>query len=1280
MKDIEIVDIDYSAKKTEYRKEDKIKVSDMSGVFIIPEEGPFFGDSLRVIKGGLPLTPEKDYVPCTQDTELTLLTGKAVYLHIEVKDHIVSTGGELSVVYQRVVKPVISVKQLLKLLEDMILNGGTIDWNSQIEGIPKTFYPAQHSHDIQNSKELVGFGGMIELFQQLTHNQINNGGEVIALLKNLEKDLFDKLNYQQKLLWGAIMKHIRDYTNPHDLKPGDVDAGLIKNYPTAKPQEDFEGIRWDLYSTPAGLKRVIEDSEPETDDFIIQNELPFSYYGSGMYLPPPIAGSFEGLGGDVEDSAFCLEGNGWTVGLIRGFDTRVKNLYYIYSPDMQERVSNWMHTYVQYRHPTIDAANAKANYVVSGSDSEVLMICDSDKHLAWICASNSTFDPSAHDMKAIDLNVIRQTSPSPAPPTYEAPIMDYYGRMNIARVGAWVYMFYSSNDNPDAVMIDPNNVNFTTYIWRFPYAKLTDKNVTSIAWERCTMSFDTLARERITGKQYFQMARQVPSADGKIKQHYCKFAPYNATVSQSHRKRAFIIRSHPNGENKARIKIMFVIYAGYQERIEEPLRTFWGNCVADYEFDADTNTMTLDPTWVMGTMDFNKGDMVYPNEKIEKRQRLWWAGAHIFSFENICSSWIPGYGFLSLATAQVGNPPYSTVGTQMNQWNDPRRDYEAIWQDINLPSVTGFEKNTWQFTFKMASPFGYAGYPRYHSDIYRDGTTQLASPIEIFRAEADNGYTKMFYRVTDPTGLDMVERDSFKSDYIRIPILGRKTTANYGEVIGHGRNMGQCNFPHAPNKAHTRQIGLFTRSVILPNGTVTSDKFTETVDFEGKVAPIKTDANGGILLPLIPEYKVDGINKTLKQTASKTSMVYMPEAVHHKFIQQILGDHMNDIIEYHYSWYIASQPGRDNVPRSMFNVVYHRRSEPAVSRMVAGVFNWSENGKTSEGYPIMKMDNIEYPFRGRGEWWGGTGDPSTTEWDALFAPPPADNRWSVARSALQPDNTWKVMYPVDNEPTVQDSRMEILQHFSEGPLNLTQIWIPPYRIEHPGNADTLRLWYDVRAGKAVEGIMTYRAGQAFRESDWQIWVAPDRNIGITKGVLSDRSGGAMGLWERWSNFQKNGGRLVNGQPNPPETPENLAKWYVASGATFTEGNWTIFVNSDVTVTFNGYSMTAMKTIFDLEQLGVPYKDTTFYIYCMAQGSTARYEITKTLQMHNPYAILVATIKTTDLGIDTIEREQNFNISGFGLTRDRDAGIPVSSGSILEQGTYRFLRRDELYKD
>lgn len=135
--------------------------------------------------------------------------------------------------------------------------------------------------------------------------------------------------------------------------------------------------------------------------------------------------------------------------------------------------------------------------------------------------------------------------------------------------------------------------------------------------------------------------------------------------------------------------------------------------------------------------------------------------------------------------------------------------------------------------------------------------------------------------------------------------------------------------------------------------------------------------------------------------------------------------------------------------------------------------------------------------------------------------------------------------------------------------------------------------------------------------------------------------------------------------------------YVMLGAVFVEGNWSVFVGTDVNVTFNGRSMVARRTNFDLRDFGT-YRSQTFYLYCVCKGAYAEYEMTKSLGYHNPHAMLVAKIVTNDLGVASIERYQPFTIAGFPLIRTRDAGIPFSSGTLGEAGTFSFIKRSELY--
>ena len=1253
MKDLEIVDIDYSAKKVEYKKEDIVDLAKISAPWIVPEEGPMYGDkTLRVIRGGIDLVRGKDWEPVEGVPKLSELTGKPVYLYIELKDHVIATGGKLNLVYQRVGKPVISVKTLLDMLQQMVIEGKPVDWETQITNKPKTVYPAWHSHDIQNPNELVGFGGLVELFAQATYRAKNDGGRVGELLEQLQKEVFDNLNFTQKLLWGAIMDHGRNYKNPHKLQPKDVDLGNVANNATATPQEDANGLRADLNSTPAGLRRVLDEATPDSEDYVIQSELPFGYFGSGIYIPPPITGSFEGLGGDVENSAFCQEGNGWTVGLMRAFDGRVKNLYYIYKTDVRNRdesVVPWLHTYVQYQHPVINAAGKEPNYVINGSNQDVLMLGDvnkpgveiTDEDALFICVANSTFDPNSHTLKPTNFNSLTGPAGFKLAP----------GMTTVAKVGEWVYLIASFNtafgDSPAPV--GGATGNYQQRFYRVPFSDLSDKEIETVNFVPVDVTYDNLTRERRSGPSMY-MVRVTGNAQGLVTKGQMIFNPPVST-SDSHRRRQFIVVPNPNNPSLARVRIISVCYSTLTNQNFSSAN--WTDLFIDYEWNVETNTWTLSPHWEFATMDITKDAVVKPTASWQ--EWCWAKGTHGFhtrSFEYVAGSYIPGFGFVSIGSRSTGTPPLMGTSSQFNRDGDPTRDYEYMGQAPNWVNSLG-QDNSWYNLMILKSPFGVSGFPRFFADLYRVDGKIRQSPVEIFIAERENQSTGCFYRITEGGDGDNYDnRPSLQSKYLDKPIYGRKTNSNFGVVQGISDSVGMVNRPRKKDRK-SRETGVFTwkRQNIKANPGAPY-VFTDKTDEQGNIAPNKQSNDGSIVINLNLNFTLDPLSKVMFAKATKSEMLRIPKAIWNDMITNALEDHYAKALDIVASFYICQDPGTDpDQPYCMFSIAYHITDNPQLTRCIVGIFNWDIASTGADGIKVMKVGEVTYPFSGGNYSKQRLVPPSQNPENVI-----AYNEHSVTANGSWQDITYSV------GTTICYQHMEILDYAEEGPRNIEQCWYPGFWIRTVGNATNFRFMFKRRNNVIIEATGVTGGGQAFNEYPFVIQANPQ--WGFISGLPAAWSGGAMDLLQPWD------GNIMN-------TPTVTDK-YIMLGATYVEGNWSVFINADINATFNGYSMVAKMRNWDLRDLTDVYRNTEFYLYCVADGSSAKYDISKILRHHNPSAILVATITTNDFGIVTIQRYQSFTISGFPLTRQRDTGVPVSSGAITELGTYRFLKRSELY--
>lgn len=1271
MKDIEIIDIDYSGKDPAYKKEDEIDLAKISAPWIVPEEGPLYGDTVRVIgNSGLDLIPGTDFEVVEPVTDLTKATGKAVHLYVELKPHILASGGNLSLIYQRVGKPIISVKTLLQMLEDMVITGKPIDWVTQVTGKPSTYYSAWHSHDIKNSNELVGFGGLVELFSRLTWQQKENGPKVVELINELQTKVYDRLNYIQRLKWGAIFSHIRNYLNPHEIKPVDVNAGNIANNATATPQQDSEGERTDLYSTPMGFQRILNEAEPVSEEFISQNELPFGYYGSGIYLPPPITGSFEGLGGDIENGCFCLEGNGWLVGLMRAFDGRVKNLYYMYNQDFKDRNatrSPWLNTYVQYQHPVITAAGRQANYIIGGSNDQVLMIGDlqigtgefdnSNIDAWWIAASNSTFDPNSHTLKRVNMSAIKATLPQNGEDVGFTPI-----KTHIQRVGDWVYLFTTlgtyagdipANYENNGAMA--NGSNWQTRFFRVPYKDLLDPSKSVINFAVMNVNFDNLLRERRNNQPAFFPQRMInKSADGKTVMGVIH--RYDKPVRQTYinRRKTFVIVPNPNNKRLARVKIVIPTYATYDDPVTGGPRGIGGGVIATYDWDVESNTWTLQSNWSMPTMSVDTNDYLNPTTaQTDYSIPGHWVN-HATNFAAIVGSWVPGYGWVSLASKSTGQPPYRVNASQVNRDGSLARDYDNMALPNTWTDAAGQINHNFP-NFLQRSPFGVAGFPRHYTDLYALTSGVRQYPIEIFTAENEAQQQQIFYRVTEGGADDgFINRPSLQSSFIDRPIFGRKTNSSFGVVKGLSNQLGQANRPRAKDK-RSRGCGLmqWARRAVHINPGAAYD-FSFKTDYDGNVVKLAPESDGSVILNLDLDYTLDTITKTLFAKANKAKQVKIPRALYVDMITQALGSHANSLVDIGVSIYLDINPGVPSVTNSsysMWSCIYHLKADPNKARMIVGLFNWQVASTGADGIRIARFENMRYPFKG------------LHGLNSELRPNNPNNVLVEGMFRINSNSTWDVSLTTGLDTNQQ--HMEILDIPGQTMGNIEQVYHSAVRLGTPGNSASPRIMFRRRNNTDLEASVGYWSMQTFN-NEYNNQVFANADHGWCHGVGGQVSGTAMDLLSPWNGVFNDLGAVQNK--------------YLMLGATYVEGNWSIFINADVLVTFNGYSMNAKMTNWDLRDLADVYKNQTFYIYCIAAGSVAKYEVTKILRNHNSNGILAAIVTTDDFGIVTIQRKQSFSISGFPLTRARDMGVPVSSGALTEQGTYRFLKRSELYQN
>lgn len=1250
MKDIEIIDIDYTATNPLYKIEEKHKVADIPIPWIVPSEGPFYEEGVVIYNGGTRLNKGQDYIFETQVPKLTTMLGKAVYLHIELKDHILNTAVELDVIYQKVGSGVISRNKLLDLLENALITGGKIDYETQIEGMPKTFYPSSHQMDVRNKEEIVGFGNMLQLFTLMKSRVLAQSEKISGLLNQMEKDSWDKLDYIYNLRWNALKNHARKTVNPHGIKPVDVNIEKIQNYQTASPQQDSEGLRQDLYSTPAGLAKLISESEPDSEEYLFQNELPFSYYGSGIYLPPSISGSFQGLGGDYENSVFVREGNGWLVGLIRQFDGKVKGLYYIYQELMLDRYnsSNVVMTYVPYAHPDFTAKSINPEYVISGSGRDVLAIASlSPASNIMVSLSNGTLNPAAHSFVEVDVTPMKTAGIDSD--------SGFYAALTIAKVGDWVYFFGVSQDTT-GVAVPPvgSPLNYTLKIFRFPVSALTSTDKAKITPVQVSLAYDTVDRVRKASSPNIRVGEYVLS-NGLVNSYLSNFTQ-PCTLVQSHRRRNFFILQNPDVKGIAKLKIVATLYWVYN--VNGNTGSTWATVCINYDLDFNALTMTIDPKWKKPTFDVLTGKTtnLSADEKCYITDNDNDGIVLLFnnSFSRACWSWIPGFGPVGTITDVEGGPPYLNVNLHLNTSGDIDKDYTSIFNPTAQYTDRG-DLTTWSVRHDPPTPFGIAGFPRAFSDIYEYNGGVKTKPIEQFMAAAETGTTIGFNRMTEGgDGNKYMFRPELQSPFISKKIFGRQPNSKYGVVKNLRQPHPIRNWPQKRDKySTTHSLGLYIHRPKLNdwNSNPIPSIAKPSVDQKS----VDPDL-GRMYFPITMKWNYDENTKVLVAEHKPEEIVVLTKEQYLDIPKQYIGARFSDITDLFVSIDLCPIAGAESaaVYSSTMLVMYHYSQDPHVTRGFIITFTWTSNGID----PVTGFKKITINVTGTRTYYPSVdryGNSPVVDTTPGIDVCNTDNKFVLTNGYWSPSisnigNT--LLKPRTEVYNVGTTNNEFVIHSYPSCFFITA-----------GYVDCPNVRYDKRRADGRPELF-FTANHVY--VGYNSTVQAVDGLGVLNGYPVVATGSAANIV----------------QPT-------LANWMVGSdgftindlaflGAIFVQDNWTVFVNSDVTVTFNGYTMKATKKTFDLRTYSDLYKNTVFYLYCTAVGSRGIYELTKTLKHADGHTLLVAKITTGENGIVTIDLYQPFAISGYPLTRVRDAGIPVSSGKLNEDGTYRFIKQSELY--
>ena len=267
--------------------------------------------------------------------------------------------------------------------------------------LPKWFPPELHKHDIRYQ-----IHSLQDLIEQI--KRINDVKNVLPNRNLVEIDHFyDTISYYIKNFKEQLTKIINDhdqennepYSNDHGLTAKQVELEKVDNFETATYEQILEGLRRDLHVTADLAKKAIDSYSKESDNLFKKGLLPLMRYGSNNFIPPSIDGSFEGMGGLDFNTGMGKEGDGVYLILTPRRDGRGEGLYFLRNTSENIDFDKWEFTAYKYEHSKAISDGVKLTKIIRGSNQKFLIVGNGTR---WYWTyGNGTFNPDKHELHEI---------------------------------------------------------------------------------------------------------------------------------------------------------------------------------------------------------------------------------------------------------------------------------------------------------------------------------------------------------------------------------------------------------------------------------------------------------------------------------------------------------------------------------------------------------------------------------------------------------------------------------------------------------------------------------------------------------------------------------------------------------------------------------------------------------------------------------------------------------------------------------------------------------------
>lgn len=1193
--------------------------------------GPFYTESLVLTKPNEELMVEGEHYEIFGiATALTaFVQDKEVAMLIVLKDETIT---EWFASYQVVGHFGVINRDLINMVEGALEDDRPVYYRN-IKNKPLWFPPELHQHDIRY--EIHSFQDIIELIKRIT--------DVKAVMPNRNKVSIDHFNSvilshitdYERMLLDYIEKHDSDdtppFTNSHGLTAKQMGLENVDNFKTASLIDVLNGYRTDLHVTVDYVKQALDTVSKDTDSLVKLGTIPVLRYGSNSFIPVPIQGSFEGMGGNDFNLGCNVETNGDSLILMNRNDGRVNGLYFMENKVKDAPVDKWRFTTHRYVHQTALADGVELTKILRGSNGRFLVVggYNASRQLIWYYSlGNGTFNPLKHILIRFPDAIQAKLTTATVVCTEAFPsriiltqTIDQLTALNDPTLKTFAYSVPDEQPTYDGVDIAGGLVigqrmwelDLSTHTWRniiFNYQQAFDNNkVTSYAWIPYRYVIQVVSADN-------------PRADGAAHKYGLKRAEYEfSKMISGWRPRAWTDVNYVRYDESTDRLLMKYVYTPYG--IDDRPTLFEGG--------------------------YNSIGFILKNRTIN-------GGSVYYDVENRKALAKPSYWDTTVGGTALNTPGVVTGAADHAEWEIRGWSGSATYMWLSHGKM--LQAGTGSYgTFPMKIIFAdFNGLPSFENlDYFIDGS--LSSNL----SGASINFTSYTYNETNPVGLTIGAHSTFWLQLKQgdIDTFGSVSYSNLTNNITDGLwfrrqpALGSDGYPIAPNKSYSLYFGNDSSNSTLTYG----------YPLDNTVYPI-TNGPGEVFCTAVFQNSADNrkaeyVKNMIAHTAFTGSMKggnYSANSTTASYLFRAEWEIKNDNNVYTFvetkTYNLEDQIKNTLLPKIKAETKVENAN---FNHALAGHRIGFTNLRSSKydkflifTVPVLNAENgYLYTHAVAFNLTGGTADGNGIIQGATVTPVGAV--FSVLNIQVRSDDLVKL---TDNDPTIwryvstvyTQPRDMVMQLANGSSVVVMQIPTSYYVKGNRHEAGVACLVNESGITKMIEKSVYYTAS-TYNFFHHPLYGIVQRAYGTGPSEVGYRVSDMSEL-----SFALNYSNLVMGNSN------------------YLEAAFTVYINTDQDALLNGREYTIKSKTIDLRTVTPNPANRIFYLYIDYGNDGPYYHASLTSLVESPSRALISIVKTNTDSIYEIENFNVFTMNGCRISTTRHGSvIPAATGSIEEDG-------------